>query len=82
MPYVTLHDDEILEAARERLGTAERPLEYGGHYLDCPGCARLVHHNDRFDHPERCQAIRDLVVYEADAHRDAQPSRPTASGEG
>lgn len=73
---VVMHEDEVLADARERLGAAEKPREYGGLYFDCPGCALLVHHSDVEDHPERCQALRDLVTWEATgAVRDAQPAR-------
>ena len=74
---ITMSDDEILADASERLGAAEKPREYGGHYLECPGCDRLVHHSDASDHPARCQALRDLVCWEATGavERDPQPAR-------
>lgn len=62
---IAMHEDEVTELAHERLGTAERPREYEGRYLECPGCARLVHHSDRHDHPTTCVALRALVVWEA-----------------
>jgi hypothetical protein len=63
-----MHDDEVLDFARELLGAAETPREYDGKYHDCPGCALLVHHSDVSDHPTRCQALRDLAIYCAGAH--------------
>lgn len=73
---VAMHEDEVLALASEILGAAERPREYDGKYLDCPGCGLLVHHSDASDHPQRCRALRDHAIYCADAHpRDPQPAR-------
>lgn len=73
---VAMSDEEILADASERLGAAEWPPEYDGLYVECPGCALLVHHSDTSDHPERCRALRDLVAWEATGTvRDAQSAR-------
>jgi hypothetical protein len=56
---VTLHDDELVELAKERLGG--QPVRWL--YRECPGCDRLVHHSTH-DHAERCEALKALVAYE------------------
>ena len=65
---VAMHEDEVTDDARERLAKSERPIEYGGDYYDCPGCALLVYREHLHDHANRCGALRALVTYEADAH--------------
>ena len=72
---VVMHEDEVLLDAQERITGGDWPRDYHGHYVECPGCALLVYRHDTDAHATRCQALRDLVTYEANAHRDAQPAR-------
>jgi len=77
---VVMHDDEILALAQDRIGEGDWPREYDRKYVECPGCALLVHHSETGDHPKRCRALRDLVTWEATgAVRDAQPARLTGT---
>lgn len=62
---VTLHDDEILDLAYDRLAAEPFVPEYGHVHRECPGCALLVHHAFTTDHPGRCAALRALVTWEA-----------------
>lgn len=71
---VTLHDDEITSMAEERFGAEPFVREYDGKYRECPGCWNLIHHSTH-DHAARCVALRAMVTWEADAHRDPQPAR-------
>jgi len=67
MPHgqlVTLHDDEILALADDRLGAEPFDPMFDGMYKACPGCDLLVHHSTT-DHHTRCAALKALVVWEA-----------------
>ena len=74
---VVMHEDEVLKDAQARIKNGDWPREYNGHYVECPGCALLTYRHDTDDHATRCQALRDLVCWEAtgEVERDPQPAR-------